>query len=91
MPRFKFNEGFIPGAYLTKCRKEYQRKHPEMTVDAIATKIDCERTALYKMEKDEYPITQEQMDILSKLYGIELYAIAVTDKTITIQVINNER
>lgn len=82
----------IPGSVLRKARVDYQKGHlldpnkRDRISEIIAAKLGVKRETLYKMERDQYAITYEQLRTLEQIYGVSLYAIALNeDKTITLK------
>jgi transcriptional regulator with XRE-family HTH domain len=95
MPKVKL-EFDVPGELLRKAREQYQKGHlldpdkRDRISEKIAEGIKVKRETLYKMERDQYTMTYEQLLKLEQIYGVSLYAITLNaDKTITVEE-NNE-
>jgi transcriptional regulator with XRE-family HTH domain len=82
----KFN---ISGSLLREARKKYQKGHlldpdrRDRITEVIAEKIGVKPETLYKMERDQYTMTLDQLKKLAEIYGI---ALLFNDKTITVEV-----
>jgi transcriptional regulator with XRE-family HTH domain len=86
----KFN---ISGSLLREARKQYQKGHlldpdkRDRITEVIADKIGVKPETLYKMERDRYTMTLDQLKTLADIYGI---ALVFDDKTITVEVAKDE-
>lgn len=61
------------------------------TLAKICQTIGVNRSYWYQMENEELrTISLSHLRAIEELFGVELYAIALTDKTVTIKVINND-
>lgn len=83
----------ISGSLLREARKQYQKGHlldpakRDRITEVIADKIGVQPETLYKMERDRYTMTLDQLEKLAEIYGI---ALVFDDKQITVEVIKDE-
>lgn len=93
MPDVTTPKLYISGSLLREARKQYQKGHlldpdkRDRITEVIADKIGVKPETLYKMERDQYTMTLDQLKTLAKIYGI---ALVFDDKTITVEVNKND-